>query len=76
MGRWTAPSDYDYFDEVNGVDRGPMARCANCDRDFAVDQGETLPIRPWCPVCVQRGRSKPSPAKVDLTARARAMEQS
>jgi RNA polymerase-binding transcription factor DksA len=42
------------IDDDKRLNHGPMAVCAKCEREFSVERGEQLPIRPWCPSCVDR----------------------
>ena len=71
MGRWTAPSDLDYDDEVRGrkrrqhshVDPDPFYRCAHCGVS-AVNCGD-YPYCSWtCRMCAIAKQQDPEPEPV------------
>lgn len=55
MSRWSAPSDYDYYDEVEARstwDRATTLHCIRCERPVIVDADEPGPV--WCASCRDR----------------------
>ena len=59
MGRWSAVSDYDYDDELNGRthaghERNTVPRCRTCgDRQQVVYNGDGDPVFVRCDACAR-----------------------
>lgn len=58
-GRWTAPSDYDYYDP--GRHDGLERSCGTCGDPVMVARNEQYQVQVYCDTC----REKPEPLQIE-----------
>lgn len=70
MGRWTAPSDLDYWDEVEGRSRDGIERsCHGCHAPVMVSRDEAYLVQVFCEHCIRKAETLKANAQYQAARR-------